>query len=221
MRVNGHSGRTVVFDLDGTISDPALGIGRSINYALQRYGFAPIDDADVSQHIGPPLDVSFKRITGSSAEQLIDDLVATYRERYAVVGYAENVLYEGIPKALERLVEDGARLGVCTSKRVDFAEKILSMFGLRSLFRFVSGGDIGVRKQDQLATLCADGVVPAHAIMIGDRAIDISAAKANELRSVAVLWGHGSEQELRDARPMLMLRTPRELELLTDHTVLR
>jgi len=211
---------TVVFDLDGTISEPAVGIGRSINYALERYGFAPIAEADVSRHIGPPLDVSFKLITGSSSEQLIADLVAAYRERYAAVGYAENVLYDGIPEALARLVEDGARLGVCTSKRVDFAEQILTMFGLRSLFEFVSGGDIGVRKQDQLAALCADGSVPAHAFMVGDRAIDIMAARANELRSVAVLWGHGSEQELSEAGPMLTLRRPQELEGLIARTPL-
>jgi len=209
-----RAAHTVVFDLDGTISEPAVGIGRSINYALERFGFAPIAEADVSRHIGPPLDASFRLITGSSSERLVGDLVAAFRERYGAVGYAENVLYDGVPEALALLVENGVRLGLCTSKRVDFAERILSMFGLRSLFEFVSGGDIGVRKQDQLAALCANGSVPARAFMVGDRAIDIMAARANELRSVAVLWGHGSEQELREARPMLTLRRPQELERL-------
>lgn len=201
----------LVFDLDGTISDPALGIGRSINHALVTCGFAPIDDDEVSRCIGPPLDESFARLVPGADAVLVTRLVAAYRERYADVGYAENQLYPDMPPVLAQLHARGATLGLCTTKRVDFAEQILALFGLRSYFSFVSGGDIGVRKADQLRELQAAGSLAAAATMIGDRDIDILAAHENGLRSVGVLWGHGSAAELRAACPHLLLGAPGEL----------
>src|SRR3990167_4597312 len=121
----------VLFDLDGTLSDPLVGIGRSINYALSHYGYQPLALSQLAVHIGPPLDEAFKQITGNQAQAELNALVAKYRERYADVGYAENVLYPGIREALTALCATGVPLGVCTSERVDFAEQILEMFGLR------------------------------------------------------------------------------------------
>ena len=201
----------LVFDLDGTISDPALGIGRSINHALVVHGFAAIGADEVSRCIGPPLDESFARLVPGADDALITRLVAAYRERYAQVGYAENQLYPDMPPVLQQLRERGVTLGVCTTKRVDFAEQILALFGLREHFAFVSGGDIGVRKADQLRSLRAAGALGAAATMIGDRDIDILAAHANGLRAVGVLWGHGTAAELRSARPHLLLGAPGEL----------
>ena len=200
-----------IFDLDGTISDPAVGIGRSLNFALQHYGYPAIRESDVSQFIGPPLDQSFASIVGSSSPEHIGALVAKYRERYADLGYAENVIYPGITEALRALDAVDMPLGLCTSKRADFADSILRLFGIRQYFRFVSGGDIGVRKSDQLASLLTKGVIATSSIMIGDRAVDILAAKANDLKSVAVLWGHGSLAELRGASPDALLEFPHEL----------
>ncbi len=111
----------------------------------------------------------------------------------------------------QQLRERGVTLGVCTTKRVDFAEQILALFGLREHFAFVSGGDIGVRKADQLRSLRAAGALGEAATMIGDRDIDILAAHANGLRAVGVLWGHGSAAELLAARPHLLLGAPGEL----------
>lgn len=201
----------LVFDLDGTISDPALGIGRSINHALVTHNFASIDTDEVSRCIGPPLDESFARLVPGADTTLITRLVAAYRERYAEVGYAENQLYPDMPPVLQQLRERGVTLGVCTTKRVDFAEQILALFGLREHFAFVSGGDIGVRKADQLRGLRAAGALGEAATMIGDRDIDILAAHANGLRAVGVLWGHGSAAELLAARPHLLLGAPGEL----------
>ena len=95
---------------------------------------------------------------------------------------------------------------------MDFAEQILAMFGLRSHFAFVSGGDIGVRKHQQLEQLLANGAVTLDAVMIGDRATDIAAARTNGLRGVGVLWGHGSREELEGAGPERLLERPEELE---------
>ena len=206
---------TLIFDLDGTLSDPAVGIGRSLNYALAAFGYRPVSDAEVATLVGPPLDWAFRQIVPGIADDTVVALIAKYRERYAEVGYSENVLYDGIAEALGQLTADGVRMGVCTSKRVDFAQRILEMFGLSRHFGFVSGGDIGITKEDQLRTLVRAGTVATDDIMIGDRAVDIEAARANGLGAVGVLWGYGSEAELRSAAPDRIIAVPEDLRGLT------
>lgn len=201
----------LIFDLDGTISDPTVGIGRSINYALATFGHPAVNEHEVSQCIGPPLDAAFRQLARDASDDAILGMVAKFRERYEEVGYAENVVYAGIPEALEHLASHGVPMGVCTSKRVDFAERILTLFQLRTYFMFVSGGDIGVRKDDQLRLLLEQGAAGHCSTMIGDRATDVTAARANGLRSVGVLWGHGSKQELLGAAPDRLLEFPFEL----------
>ena len=210
--------RYLVFDLDGTISDPAVGIARSLNFALTAFGFEPIPDNSVAKYIGPPLDDTFRRIAPFVEEECIVQLVSKYRHRYSEVGYSENVLYRGIPEALCYLVENGNHLGICTSKRSDFAERILEHFGIHKFFRFVNGGDVGIEKHQQLQQLLADNVVDISATMIGDRAVDIEAARTNGLRSVGVLWGYGIEAELIEAEADLLLSSPSQLMELTNAT---
>jgi phosphoglycolate phosphatase len=202
--------------LDGTISDPAVGIGRSINYALQHFGYQTIHDNEVSQYIGPPLDATFHALTGNASYEHIAALVAKYRERYADVGFSENTLYAGIPEALESLSSRGIPIALCTSKRVDFAESILRLFDLRHHFRFLSGGDIGVHKRQQLAEMLANDFISPQSTMIGDRAVDIDAARTNGLTAVGVLWGHGSLEELTAANPSALLSIPQQLMELRD-----
>lgn len=206
-----HHAPTLIFDLDGTLSDPAVGIARCINHALTGLGHAPIAEQTVSRYIGPLLDDSFAAITGSDNPGHLAALVARYRERYAALGYAENLLYPGIVPLLAQLAQQGVRMGVCTSKRVDFAEQILLMFGLRAHFSFVDGGEMGRHKHQQLRDLLAAGTITQDAIMIGDREVDVSAARANGLRVAAVRWGHGSLQELQDAQPDWLLSRPEEV----------
>lgn len=202
---------TLIFDLDGTISDPSQGIGRCFAYALEAHGLEPVSDEQVTSAIGPPLDESFRGFCPGADEATILSLVAKYRERYGEVGYAENRLYPGVESVLQALSSGGTPLAVCTSKRADFAKKILAMFGLLSLFRFVDGGDVGIGKGDQLAALLERREIDRSSIMIGDRAVDVAAAKANGLRSVGVLWGFGGERELREAGPETLLRSTSEL----------
>jgi phosphoglycolate phosphatase len=206
----------VMFDLDGTISDPLVGIGRSINYALSYFGHAPLELTALAVHIGPPLDKAFRSITGTTSPDQVGALVAKYRERYAEIGYSENVLYPGVPEALATLANAGMPLAVCTSKRVDFAERILEMFGLRHHFRFVSGGDIGVQKWQQVAELTSQGLVSRSTVMVGDRAVDLIAAHRNGMDSGGVLWGHGSRAELANEHPRYMFASPTELTALTE-----
>jgi phosphoglycolate phosphatase len=201
----------VLFDLDGTISDPLVGIGRSINYALAHFGYPTHAFEELSAFVGPPLDEAFKSITGVAVDAQVEALVAKYRERYAEVGYSENILYPGIPEALAGLREAGVPLGLCTSKRKDFAERILEMFGLRSHFGFVSGGEIGVQKWQQIEALVSQGLVSRSSVMVGDRAVDIAAAHRNGLQAAGVLWGYGTPSEIESERPHYVFRSPDEL----------
>jgi len=207
----------LLFDLDGTLSDPLVGIGRSINYALSHFGYPELPLSQLAAHVGPPLDEAFRSITGLRSSTALDGFVAKYRERYGEIGYSENTLYPDIPQVLHRLANAGVSLGVCTSKRVDFAEKILELFGLRAYFTFVSGGEIGTHKWQQIRALLEAGVVTQSTVMIGDRAVDITAAHRNSLHAAGVLWGYGSRQELEAEQPRYLLSTPAELPgLATD-----
>lgn len=201
----------LLFDLDGTLSDPLDGIGRSINYALTHFGYPEQTMADLAAYIGPPLDESFRLITGVHDAAVIAALVAKYRERYAEVGYCENVLYPGIAQALDALSDAGMPMAVCTSKRVDFAEQILEMFGLRHHFRFVSGGEIGTHKWQQMAVLRSQNQVTPSSVMIGDRDVDLVAAHRNGLTAAAVLWGYGSPAELHAQTPHYCFAAPGDL----------
>ncbi|MFK7733629.1 MAG: HAD hydrolase-like protein [Pseudomonadales bacterium] len=202
----------IVFDLDGTISNPKDGIVRSLNYALEAYDFEKRAESELTPCIGPPLDQSFRELTGSDDQQLIVSLVEKYRERYTEVGFSENVLYEGIVDSLEALVACFP-LAICTSKRVDFAHSILELFELTHLFQEVSGGDIGISKTQQLAGLLERKVIDGQSIMVGDRYADMIGARENQLGAIGVLWGFGDFNELQRESPMMIIEHPSELPL--------
>lgn len=205
----------VVFDLDGTLSDPLEGIGRSINHALAHFGHAERPLEELAWCIGPPLADSFPVLSGNPDPAHLRDLILKYRERYAITGYAENTLYPGIPALLEALAAHGVPMALCTSKRADFAEQILEHFGLRQHFRFVSGqeGSAGTahQKWEQMAGLCAQGLVGPNSLMVGDRVFDMHAAHKNGLAAAGVLWGYGSREELEAESPQFLLERPEDL----------
>jgi phosphoglycolate phosphatase len=201
----------VVFDLDGTLSDPIDGITRSLNHALTAHGYAARPEADLARHIGPPLDHAFAALVpGASAEE-IASLVGRYRERYAEVGYAENRIYPEIPEVLARLAAARIPMGVCTVKRVDFAHMILDLFEISGYFRFVDGGDVGREKWQQLAALRVAGRISAASVMVGDRAGDLVGAHRNGLASLGALWGYGTREELAAEEPRALLERPTSL----------
>lgn len=198
----------LIFDLDGTLSNPLEGIARAINHALERHSYPVLEHAQVAPYIGPPLEGTFRALTGGNRD-LVLQLVASYRECYRE-SCIENTVYDGVPAALEALRLGGVPLGVCTSKRADFAERILEHLGLRHYFAFVSGGDIGIEKWQQLAALKASGTLAPDTVMIGDRAVDIQAGKRNGLRTGGVLWGFGDHAELSAEQPDALFRHPQE-----------
>jgi phosphoglycolate phosphatase len=205
----------ILFDLDGTISDPLEGIGRSINYALEHFGYEPLKHTELAQYVGPPLDETFKKITGNEAES--KPLVAKYRERYRDIGYRENKLYPGITEVLLELHKANVPIALCTAKRQDFAELILDMFGLTHYFQFINGGEIGLPKYQQIASLLSQGQVSKATLMIGDRAVDMIAAHKNGLEAGGVLWGYGSHAELLNEAPLYFFKSPSELIQIAHH----
>lgn len=207
--------RTVLLDLDGTLTDPRDGIVRSIRHALERLGAPCPPDASLVRYIGPPLHASFGELLGTDDRARMDEAVALYRERYRPVGLFENAVYDGIPEALGALRAAGHRLVVCTAKPTEFAERILAHFGLRDAFEAVHGAELDGTRTDKAELMAwllpRAGIDPADAVMVGDREHDVVAARANGVRAVGVLWGYGSAAELAAAGAHALVARPEEI----------
>ncbi len=207
--------RAVLFDLDGTLTDPRPGFVRSIRYALDRLGRpCPADDG-LASFIGPPLRSTFATLLGTADRGLVERAMSLYRERYADVGLYENDLYDGVAEMLETVSGQAGALFVATSKPAVYAERIVKHFGLGRYFRGVYGAELGGRfddKADLLAHLLAlEDLRAGAAIMVGDRASDMVAARVNGARAIGILWGYGSEAELVGAGAEALCRAPAHL----------
>ena len=193
--------RTIYFDLDGTLTDPKPGITGSIQYALKKLGKSVPSQDELTWCIGPPLHASLKALTGTDA--LADQALLLYRERFSEVGLFENSPYPGIHDTLAAIAASGARLFVATSKPAVYASRIVDHFGLKPYFERVFGSELDgtrVDKRDLLRYALAEAEVdPRQAIMIGDRSHDVVGARTNGMTAIGVLYGYGSEAELRDA----------------------
>ncbi|MBR0716485.1 HAD family hydrolase [Bradyrhizobium liaoningense] len=192
---------TIYFDLDGTLTDPKPGITRSIQYALKTLGQAVPTEDELTWCIGPPLHASLKRLTGT--DELADRALLLYRERFGDVGLFENEAYGGIEETLSALAATSPRMFVATSKPRVFAERIIDHFGLGRYFERVFGSELDgtrVDKGDLLAYALDEAKVdPRSGVMIGDRSHDVVGARRNGMTAIGVLYGYGSEAELRDA----------------------
>jgi phosphoglycolate phosphatase len=205
--------QTLLFDLDGTLSDSSAGITSSIAYALEKSGVTPPPMADLRACIGPPLRQSLARFVPAA---VVETTYAHYRERYDDQGgMFENTLYPDIVPLLQDLRAAGKRLYVATAKPQDVAAKIIAHFGLLPYFSAVYGCLPDGRLADKaelIALLCAqEAVAPTAAVMIGDRAHDIIGAVANGLHSIGVLWGFGTAAELQAAGAHAIADTPAAL----------
>lgn len=193
----------VFFDLDGTLTDPAIGITNAVMYALRRYGIAVPDRRELYCFIGPPLTDSFEEYYHFSKEQAVE-VVEVYREYFSTIGLFENTVYNGIPALLAALVAAGKRPVLATSKPLVFAERILEHFDLRKYFFYTAGSELNgdrVEKEDviryalqQCAVTAADDV-----IMVGDRRYDVQGAAACGIPAIGVTYGYGTAEELQDA----------------------
>jgi phosphoglycolate phosphatase len=189
------------FDLDGTLTDPKPGITRSIQYALGRLDLPVPSEDELTWCIGPPLHASLSTLTGR--DDLATAALAHYRERFSDVGLFENDVYPGIAALLATLSATGRRMFVATSKPAIYAERIVAHFELARHFERVFGSELDgtrVDKTDLLRhALDETGVAAGRCIMIGDRSHDIVGARNNAMTAIGVLYGYGSEDELRGA----------------------
>jgi len=206
---------TVLFDLDGTLTDPFDGITRSIQYALGKMGAAVPEGEDLRWCIGPPLWDSFETLLNTGERTELDRAVAFYRERYTVTGLYENTLIEGIPRVLQTLRNEDMNLHVCTSKPHAYAGKIVDHFEMMPHFGKVYGSELsGHRsaKSELIAHILEEeGLSASETVMIGDRSHDLVGANANEVASIGVLWGYGSRKELEAESPILIAARPAEI----------
>lgn len=205
----------VLFDLDGTLTDPREGILACFKYALDELQGESPTDRTLERMIGPPLRESFTTLLGVDDEERIDRAISLYRERFSLKGLYENALYPGISEALAQLREMGCSLFVATSKPHVFAQRIIDYFELGEFFRAVHGSELdgsNADKKDLLAyILKVEALSATGTVMIGDRAQDILAARANGMSSIAVLWGYGSRDELVSAGACVLCEEPRAL----------
>lgn len=192
----------VLADLDGTLTDPGIGITNSIMYALKKFGMEIKDRSELYRFIGPPLADELCKVYGFSKEKSLLAL-QYYREYFSAGGLYENEVYEGIPDVLKELKAEGRKLILATSKPEVYSVKILEHFDLMKYFDFVAGATMDgsrVRKDDVIAyALRSCQVKKEEALMIGDRENDIQGAWKNGIRSLAVLYGYGSYEELSEA----------------------
>ena len=205
----------LLFDLDGTLTDPMVGITSSVQYALEKFGIHVRYLKELIPFIGPPLAESFQKFYGFSKEDA-EKAIQYYREYYAPKGIFGNEVYEGIPEMLAHLTEAGFTLLVATSKPTVFARKVLKHFGMEDYFSFVGGSELDgsrTKKAEVISYILKTcGIEAKEAIMIGDRRHDIEGGKACGLESVGVLYGYGTEQELTEAGADHIIRTVAELE---------
>lgn len=193
----------ILFDLDGTLTNPEIGITNCVMYALEKFGIHVEDRKALHPFIGPPLMYSFQEYYGLSKDDS-EQAVKYYRERFSTKGLYENEVYEGIAELLKYLKKNGKILVLATSKPEEFAIEILKYFGLYEYFDFIAGATMDGSRGEKADVIryaieISNITNRSEVLMIGDRNYDILGAKENEIDSLGVLYGFGDYDELADA----------------------
>jgi phosphoglycolate phosphatase len=202
----------LLLDLDGTLTDPGVGITRCVEHALSALG-RPVPSS-LTWCVGPPLRGSFAELLGASDPEVLDRAIGLYRERFVSVGMFENVVYPGVAGCLNGLRERGHRLRVVTSKPRVYARRILDHFALSEAFISIHGPELSgefAEKADLIRHVLSTEQFEDRPWMVGDRRHDIEAAHANDLPGVGVLWGYGSREELEAAGADKLMESMEEL----------
>lgn len=210
-------GYSVFFDLDGTLTDPQLGIVRCIAYAMEALGETPPPAEELHWCIGPPLRASLASLVGDARA---DEALALYRERFADVGLFENEPYSGVHEVLEELARDGRMLFVASSKPLVYVRRITERFELAGFFQQQFGAELDGRltdKSELLAhALSITGASSGRSVMVGDRRHDVIGAIANGLPCIGAAYGYGGEDELRSSGAVSLARLVSDLPPLVD-----
>ena len=208
----------ILFDLDGTVTDPMIGITKSVRYALNKFGIEVEDLTTLCKFIGPPLKDSFMNFYNFSEGDALK-AITYYREYFSTNGLYENTVYENFEDMLISLKNDGKSLIIATSKPTVFAEKILEHFNLKKYFDFISGSNLDntrTKKSDVISYALEQQMINniSEIIMIGDREHDILGAKALNIESIGVLHGYGSYKELSTSGADYIVKDVAELKSL-------
>ena len=206
----------ILFDLDGTLTDPGLGITNSVMHALKKYGIEVADRTSLYKFIGPPLIDSFEKYFGFSHEEAVKS-VDYYREYYKDKGIYENAVYDGVEELLKSLNAKGKKIILATSKPEPFAKEILRHFDLEKYFLFAAGSTMSETRTNKAEVieyaLSECGITDKSAvIMVGDREHDIIGANKNGIDSIGVLFGYGSRDELESAGATYIAETVADIE---------
>ena len=203
----------VLFDLDGTLTDPALGITNSVMHALATFGIEVSDRTSLYKFIGPPLLESFHNYYGfDEAQSRL--AMKRYREYFAPKGIFENKVYDGVVAMLQQLCANGKRCYLATSKPEVYAKQIIEHFALAPYFTFCGGSDFEETRVKKAAVIsyvlesCGLSDKIETCIMVGDREHDVIGANANGIPCIGVLYGYGAETELTKAGALYLAKTP-------------
>ncbi|MBX9257541.1 HAD hydrolase-like protein [Desmonostoc muscorum CCALA 125] len=205
----------ILFDLDGTLTDPQLGITRCIQYALSELGYKPPDAEQLHWCIGPPLKDSFSQLLKTSDYALVEKAVSLYRSRFSTIGLFENSLYPLITETLKVIRFAGYKTFVATSKPHIYATRIIEYFSLALLFDGIYGSEFdGTRsaKADLIShILLTENLSHCSVVMVGDRKHDMIGAKRNHLAAIGVTYGYGTEEELKTHGADLIAHCPEDI----------
>lgn len=205
----------ILFDLDGTLTDPKEGIVNSILFALDKLGIQEENINELDTFIGPPLRGSFIARYNLS-DNLADNAVTFYREYFSEKGLYENQVYPGVVELLEFLVSQKYQLYLATSKPTIYADKILWHFNLHKYFTGIVGSNLDNTRTDKSEVIAhvvsTYNLQPVNSIMVGDRKHDIIGAKNNSMRSIAVTYGYGSLEEISLHNPDFIVNSSNELK---------
>ena len=209
----------LLFDLDGTIVDSRVPYTRCMNYALAAIGQPQYAPQDLYQYLGPPIHQTLVEHLDVPVE-LVERCIELYRERYVAVGMDETEVFAGVPELLRDL-HGRVPMAVATSKVLTLAEPLLEKLGLLALFETVAAPAPETVNESKAATIASALTAlggPATPLMIGDRFYDVDGAREHGIPTIGVLWGVGSEQELRDAGAVALVAAPAEIPPLLGLT---
>jgi len=198
--------KNILIDLDGTLTDPKVGITTSARYGLEKIGHPISDEINIDWIIGPPLKASLAKILNVEADHVLaEQALMGYRERFAVKGLYENHVFEGVAETLAELKRRGYRLFVATAKPTVYAKQILEHFDLAQYFTDIYGSELNgdrTNKAELIQYILAQQQLQAdQCMMVGDREHDIFGARHNGIETIAVSYGYGSQEELEVAQP--------------------
>ncbi|QXR08135.1 HAD-IA family hydrolase [Acinetobacter lwoffii] len=198
--------KNILIDLDGTLTDPKVGITTSARYGLEKIGHPISDEINIDWIIGPPLKASLAKILNVEADHVLaEQALMGYRERFAVKGLYENHVFEGVAETLAELKRRGYRLFVATAKPTVYAKQILEHFDLAQYFTDIHGSELNgdrTNKAELIQYILAQQQLQAdQCMMVGDREHDIFGARHNGIETIAVSYGYGSQEELALAQP--------------------